>query len=407
MVLDLYLSEMSVSDRHGGGLTLQRVLGEDLDRIKFFVHVHRFATDYPATDRLKSRCLDLFTPFGSDAVRRKIGCRPAKWLSERRMLRVWQGKRVAKAIAARFAGEKRPLRALVCPQSTTSLYAMEALSQLRPVDYISWVMDDHLIRWRSGAWRYPRGIEALFAHHLKGAKRVFVISPVMAEFYQQRFAIATEVLPPPAEYENEPVWETPSGTHHCRLGYFGNLGPWAIDALNRVVSLLERCGATLDIYGPSGQKAGIFNHQGVRLCGSVPKADLRSRMRSYDAVVLPISFRPELRHMSEFNIATRMSECLASGTVTLVIGPENAAMTKFLAPFGAACLTTASSVNELRLVMKNLKCEVYRRGVLTAARNLVIQELSTATLAEKWRRGVQTLSDPGDWSTSVSRALVC
>jgi hypothetical protein len=112
--------------------------------------------------------------------------------------------------------------------------------------------------------------------------------------------------------------------------------------------------------------------------------------------VLPISFRPELRHMSEFNIATRMSECLASGTVTLVIGPENAAMTKFLAPFGAACLTTASSVNELRLVMKNLKCEIYRRGVLTAARNLVIQELSTATMAEKWRRAVQTLSDPGN-----------
>jgi hypothetical protein len=27
MGIDFYLSEMSVSDRHGGGLTLQRVLG--------------------------------------------------------------------------------------------------------------------------------------------------------------------------------------------------------------------------------------------------------------------------------------------------------------------------------------------------------------------------------------------
>jgi hypothetical protein len=393
MGIDFYLSEMSVSDRHGGGLTLQRVLGEDLDRIKFFVHVHRFGTDYPAVDRLKSRCLDLFTPFESDAVLGKIGCRPANWLSESRMLRVWQGKRVAKAIAARFAGEKRPLRALVCPQNAASLYALEALARLRPVDYISWVMDDHLVRWRGGAWRYPRGVEALFARHLKGAKRVFAISQVMAEFYQQRFAIAAEVLLPPAEYENEPVWETPSGTHVCRLGYFGNLGPWAIDALNRIVPLLERSGATLDIYVPSGQKAGIFNHQGVRLCGSVPKADLRSRMRRYDAVLLPISFAETERHMSEFNIATRMSECLASGTVTLVVGPPYAAMVRFLQPTGAACVLTDLLLTNLQGLIKNIKKTDFRHSVLERAQRLVHVELSTTVMCKRWSAALAALDD--------------
>jgi hypothetical protein len=48
MGIDFYLSEMSVSDRHGGGLTLQRVLGDDLDRIRLFAHISRFAENVRA-----------------------------------------------------------------------------------------------------------------------------------------------------------------------------------------------------------------------------------------------------------------------------------------------------------------------------------------------------------------------
>jgi hypothetical protein len=47
MGIDFYLFEMPVSDRYGGGLTLQRVLGGDLDRIRLFAHISRFARDFP------------------------------------------------------------------------------------------------------------------------------------------------------------------------------------------------------------------------------------------------------------------------------------------------------------------------------------------------------------------------
>ncbi len=44
MKFDFYLSEMSVSDKHGGGLTLQRILGADLNDIDHFVdHQQRIA----------------------------------------------------------------------------------------------------------------------------------------------------------------------------------------------------------------------------------------------------------------------------------------------------------------------------------------------------------------------------
>lgn len=391
--LDFYLSEMSVSDRHGGGLTLQRVLGEDLDRIKLFVHVHRFGTDSPAVDRLKSRCLDLFTPLESDAVRRKIGCRPAIWIAQTQLLRAWQGKRVAKAIAAQFAGEKRPLRALVCPQNAASLYAMEAITCLRPVDYICWVMDDHLIRWRNERWQYPRGIEALFARHLKGAKRVFVISPAMAEFYRQRFGVDAEVLFGPADALEWPTVTAGEAKREIRLGYFGAVEPWQLDALALLAGGLSASGAVLDIYSGLDSLPPELHRQGVSLKGRIPAAKVVETMRGYDVVVLPISFRPELRHMSEFNIATKMSECLASGTITLVVGPSYAAMVRFLQPTGAACMLTDLLLTNLQGLIKNIKKADFRQSVLERAQQLVTAELSTSVMRKRWSAALAALYD--------------
>lgn len=41
-LLLLYLSAMAVSNLHGGGLTVQRVLGDDLARFAGFVHASEF-----------------------------------------------------------------------------------------------------------------------------------------------------------------------------------------------------------------------------------------------------------------------------------------------------------------------------------------------------------------------------
>ena len=70
-------------------------------------------------------------------------------------------------------------------------------------------------------------------------------------------------------------------------------------------------------------------------------------MRTCDAVVLPISFGESDRNLCEFNVATKLSELLASGTVILAVGPEYAAMTKLLQSAGAAQIVTNPGVPEL------------------------------------------------------------
>ena len=55
-----YLSEMSVSEMHGGGLTLHRVLQDDLDEFDRFVHLTNFATDTaPILARFADRQLNI------------------------------------------------------------------------------------------------------------------------------------------------------------------------------------------------------------------------------------------------------------------------------------------------------------------------------------------------------------
>jgi hypothetical protein len=390
--LDFYLSEMAVSDQHGGGLTLQRVLGNDLDRIKHFVHVSPFAADCPAAERLLSRCMDWSSPFERGKMRRTIGCRPSHWISQRHFQHVWQARRVGRAIEGLFAREKRPLRALVCPQNVSSLFALRELIRRRPVEYITWMMDDHLVRWRNGAWEYPPYVEALLGRHLKEAKHVFVISPTMGEFYRQRFGVDSHVLFGPTEVRDWSTGATGEIQPEIRIAYFGSLDWWQLDALALLANGLCAAGAKLDIFSLRGSLPDELQRDTVSLKPPIQADKVLETMRAYDCVVLPISFRPELRHMSEFNIATKMSECLASGTITLVIGPAYAAMVRYLQPTGVACIMTDVRESILAEQLRKLKNVEYRNSILNQAQRLVKSELSTSVMRQRWRDGLVSLN---------------
>jgi hypothetical protein len=404
-LVDFYLSEMSVSDGHGGGLTLQRVLGEDLDSISRFVHVNRFARVFPPIERVQPRCLDLPMWLENPRVREWIGCRPTAWLSGQRCVRRHHARRAARVMLSHCGPINHVLRGVVCPQGIQSLLVLEELKQRAAVRYITWIMDDHLVRFRDGEWRYPPQVEALLARHLKEAEVVFVISPAMVDFYRQRFGVEPTVLLPPAITGNEPVWSPSSEAGPCRLGYFGNLGPWVLNALNQIASILPRVGATVDVFGPAGQAPGTLASPGIRLCGTLSKEHLLSQMRKYDAVILPISFAEEERHLAEFNIATRMSEFLASGNLTLLVGPSYAAMIRYLESKSAACIVTNPNSAELARAFNLIRNTAYRREVLMNARNLVAAELSTATMRSKWQSASHRLASEVSTAFQANRIV--
>lgn len=390
MTLDFYLSEMSVSNAHGGGLTLQRVLGAELSDIKLFVHLTPFATDFPPVERVKHRALDLPMWLETSAGRRFLGCRPSSWLAQKPWVRQLHGKQVATEVARHFHSSGTPLRALICPQGVAALYATEALLQRRDVEYATWVMDDHLVRWQGGSWYYPPQIEALFARHLRQAKSIFVISPVMQEFFKHRFGVDSRVLFSPADPDPTPSWDVPHTKREIRLGYFGALGPWQLDALEFLALHLEGANASLDIFTAAETRPSCLNIEAVNFRGRLSPKAVPAAMRGYHALVLPASFKPDLRHLSEFNIPTKLSECIAGGTVTLVVAPPYAAVVRLLKGCGAAVMINEQKNSVVAEALGRLSAE--RNQVLQAARAYAQEHLSKAAMRRVWTEGLSSLN---------------
>ena len=385
-----FLSEMSVSNGHGGGLTLQRILGESLNHFAGFVHPGRFGKAVPAAPAYQARSLHLPMALETDAARRFLGYRPTGMLAGLSVVRDGYAERVAEKLAA----SKTPRRWLVCPQADLSLRIIERLKRRGPLEYVTWIMDDHLARFdmAAGSWRYRPEHHDLLRAHLRGAEAVFVISPVMQEFYAREFGVESTVLFGPGDPANEPVWSAPTPpSEPVRLGYFGAVGPWQNDALALLLPTVAAGEAVLDVFSAHPLPPDWPRATGLCHRAPLPAAGVPAAMRGCDAVVLPISFLPDMANMTRLNIATKMAECLASGTVVLLIGPPEAAMTRILRGTGAAMLITDPSSEAVRAKLAELRGRFQTPGHAGRRAAVVSGERHRRHHADRWRRGTHSL----------------
>jgi hypothetical protein len=393
MNFDFYLSEMWVSDRHGGGLTLQRILGTDLDRIDCFVQPAPFRRANPGDNLFESRSLQLPGWERSEMVRTLLRRLTCNRLYQTNVLTRVHARKLAAQLSKRFR-DKPIIRGLVCPQGLASLYCLDALSGFSEIEYATWFMDDHLVRWDGSKWSYRKGVEELLRRHLSRARAIFTISPAMQSFFSSRFGVESEVLFGPAEAPGNPVWRRPNPDKTVRLGYFGGLHPWQTDALRIVAERVEALDAVLDIYSASQWHPSFLKHPGVAFRGPLAPQEVRATMPSYDAVVLPVSFEPRSRHLSEFNIATKMSDCLSSGTLTLLFAPPYAVMSRILQAEKAAVVVSENSLAALQDAIGRIRAGTGRAEILRAATRYVERALSPQAMRRVWKRGLSDREIP-------------
>lgn len=382
---DFYLSEMSVSDMHGGGLTVQRILGDDLDKIRLFAHVSRFATDMPVINKYSNRSVNLNVFWESNMVRRFIGATMTARLSRMDYMLKKRASISAMQLNSKLVQTTVPVHGLVCPQGINSIYTLECLKKLRPVTYITWVMDDHLVKWVNGKWQYPSlQIEIAFGKHLKEASHIFVISEIMQAFYKEKFGVASTVLFGSSDFLISNKVVKPHTGGRLKFGYFGAVAAWQIDAIKVLGNVLCNLDAELDIYSGIPQLPDDLIMERINFKGRLAADQVQPTMLTYDALLLPISFKSGLRYMSEFNIATKLSECLASGIPTIAVGPEYAAMIKFLKQYHAAIIITSQNVDMATKAMELLQDTEQISSILKNARHLVSHQTGTNKMREKW-----------------------
>jgi len=391
MDFDFYLSEMSVSDLHGGGLTLQRILGDDLMQIPYFAYVNRTAYDIPAIDKLRDREINLTSFWDGNTARAILGNTRARSISRNSFILKKQAEKTVRLLANKF-GSKQPLNALVCPQGAASIYTLEALKRYRPVKYITWLMDDHIVKYNNDEWQYPKELEPLLAKHLQEAEHVFVISTAMQHFYRSRFGVESTVLFGPFDSPDDNNASVLDKTGPLKIGYFGAVAAWQLDALQYIVNALHGTNVQLHIYSAIEKLPAAISVDSVYFEGRVSPDQVLAEMRKYNAILLPISFMETRRNMSEFNIATKMSEYLASGVPILAIGPEYAAMINYLKTNNAAIVVESGKEEDIKDAFKLLNDQQQIATILKNAKNLEAHETGTLPMRERWLKGINKIS---------------
>jgi hypothetical protein len=382
---------MAVTDAHGGGLTIKRILQEDVKLFDKFFFPSEFALLHPPDSVIIGK--SDFTLMPSDAAWTKKAL--YQKLIHRFRLGTFSKKFYAKWYVSKIGRTVRlkDSKWLICPQSERSLWITAELKRRYNIQYLFWVMDDHLIRWKSGNLVYDNAeIKNLMGFCLQSSVHNWVISPAMQQLYKEQFSVESEVLFGPSLSISEKVEQKDRLSN--KFVYFGAVTEWQLDALIFLSLTLPLINGELHIYSAKDSlPESLSQLPNVFYQGKINPTDIPSIASKYKSVVLPISFEDSMAHLSELNIATKMSECLSLGIVAVVIGKPQAAMVQYLS--GKECCIiidkydTQEAVQKLSLLDNKQLCSVY----LANAYKLVTSELSQKVMYNKWKSGLMKLSN--------------
>jgi hypothetical protein len=400
-----YLSEMNLSDRHGGGLTLQRILGDEIDAFDNFIQIFEFPENFPTAKRFLPKEVNLWKDLPR-FIHRKTPRRFSKDYFVIHLKRLFgiplpdyrqydfRNVHYHKELKNKLSFDKSKF--LVVPQQVYSIYLTNFLYDKYKIKYAVWIMDDHVLRYskeKGFHYPHPTTYESRFRKFLKNAKVVFVISPNMGDFYKNRFGVDGKVLFGPSDYQAEELngqKVKASSATAITLCYFGALWKWQEDALERLIDILNRLDADLHIFSFSNASDKVRSHARVKIMEPVSSDAVMAIIRTYDGVVVPYGFADELKPLSVLNISTKLSECLASGIPTVLVGPEDGAMTRFAREYNCAIILSDFQNPEQIVSFKEAFKPERKEGLLKNARWVSDNITSTSAMRKVWNEGWQS-----------------
>ena len=383
----IFLSEMSALPLLGGGVTLNKIIGKQITSFSAFIKCyHNPSQALPNYPNGISVCLPY--PKNSSIFTKLLGCRISHFVNRSRIIRSLYARRIAFHSLHALNNSLPSSRFLVCPNSEFSLDVFEQIYRRYSNEYITWVMDDHMVRWTRSGWMYPKNIESKFSLHLKNARLVYVISEAMAQFYKEKFDVESHVLHAPCE--SLPVDEPRDQLKTkgpCRLVYFGSLGRWQNDAIEGLVPHILDKTCELNIFTRNLAQIpdSLRNLPSVLVHNPIDSNDICKVSRNFDAMVLPISFKEELKNMSFFNIATKFSDCIGAPIPTILIGPSDSIMMKTAKKYEAFASVESLDFSAMNEALQKLSNPNVRAAML-AGRRLAFKEMcGVDVMATRWK----------------------
>ena len=269
------------------------------------------------------------------------------------------------------------------------------------LDYASWiaryfgvplvahVADDGLETEKGGA-------KASIAELLAGADVRVSISEEMRQEYAQRYGVDSHVLHNGA---SEDLFAA-AGAPEPRDGefvvrYLGSIVPGqhfaAIEDIAAAVRRLVAAGVPVrfEMWGGSWTRQhaeSLVDGRSVVYCGAIGQAEGYALLKSADLLTIPVSFDAQAFAKNRLSLPTKLAECLASGTPTLVYGPAGAAPVEFCRRHRVGSFIDERSVDRLTAHIRHLvENRTAARAAATAGREFVRQHYTATGARDTFR----------------------
>lgn len=200
----------------------------------------------------------------------------------------------------------------------------------------------------------------------KNCSGMFTITKIQAKETDRTFGTKSVVLTKGINYDDL-IFDETLPHAPVKMVYTGNLLIGRGQSLAEISKALgninkEKTVATFDIYSPTildKKTMALFNSNGCRFCGAVPKEEVKAIQNSADVVVFAESLGKKHRYDARLSFSTKLTDYFASGKCIFAIGDEKIAPIIYLKENDAAI--TATNVFDIE---KQLRYLLTTKGVI-------------------------------------------
>ena len=256
--------------------------------------------------------------------------------------------------------------------------------------------------YRAGLWnrRTQRRWRTLDQDLTRSAAVAIAICEEMSRAYQQRYGRKWEWLPMPVDWsawKRQARCDWSSGqTFHIRYG--GRIG-WSIRnsivAVARAVDQLRAEGEEVEFeirtFQPEALALELRGLRGVTLEKPGLHQELAAAQASADVLLVCYDFGEEAVKMAQYSMASKTTECMASGTPCLVYGPAGLPVVEYARREGWGLVVDDPSAQALREAILKLRREIrLRQSLGCRGKHLVETRHDAQFVSEEFRKLLTT-----------------
>lgn len=259
-------------------------------------------------------------------------------------------------------------------------FAMDLIQKLEK-SLVTWIMDDWPENLRVTDPEQYQELNADLRYLLKLSSKNFAISEKMSHAFERRYDTKFIPLANGVKLEEWAKDSVCSDSEHVRIRYCGSLASnMVLESVIKIASAIEKIAKTekvifeintTPIWKDKGELFEGFSST-IFVAQKKSQEEYRKWLQGANVVVIAYNFDESSLIYTQYSLANKLPECLASGAATLAFGPYQSYSIEYLKKVNCASVVDSDSKEELEgEILKLVRDSDYRELLVNKARAVV------------------------------------